>query len=420
MAIISSLYTGVSGLTSNGAAIAVIGDNIANANTVGFKASNASFGDILSSTMTSSAGNYQVGRGSQLLGVSADFTQGAFQTTENGLDLAVDGSGFFIVNDPDNASYYTRAGQFDISKEGYLVNPEGYKVQGYQTDSAGNITPALGDLPLSSAYIQPSTTKEATISANLDAGAVAPDPLINPFSSSDSDSYNFSTSITLYDSLGNARNENLYFVKSATAGTWDVYAPGSTSGNSAIGSLVFDVNGNIDTAVPGNTGSLDATFDYGAGLTIGGLGAGSELFDLSEFSQYTASSTILTQYQDGYPSGSLRNVSIDPNGVISGRFSNGKTKALGQIALATFQNQNGLFKSGNNLFKSSLDSGQASVGTPATGQYGKVLSSSLELSNVDLTREFVKLITIQRGFQANSKIITTSDEMLTDLLNTKR
>lgn len=420
MAIISSLYTGVSGLSSNGAAIAVIGDNIANANTIGFKASSASFGDILSSTMVSSTGNYQIGRGSQLLGVSADFTQGAFQTTDNGLDMAVDGSGFFIVNDPDNASFYTRAGQFDISKEGYLVNPEGYKVQGYQADSMGNITPTLGDLPLSSAYIQPSTTKEATITANLDAGAVAPDPLINPFSSSDSDSYNFSTSVTLYDSLGNARNVNLYFVKSATAGTWDVYAPGSTSGNSAIGSLVFDVNGNIDTSVPGNTGSLDATFDYGAGLTIGGLGAGSELFDMSDFSQYTASSTILTQYQDGYPSGSLRNVSIDPNGVISGRFSNGKTKALGQVALATFQNQNGLFKSGNNLFKTSLDSGQASVGTPGAGQYGTVLSSSLELSNVDLTREFVKMITIQRGFQANSKIITTSDEMLTDLLNTKR
>lgn len=413
--LISSLYTGVSGLSTNGSAMAVIGDNIANANTVGFKASDASFGDILSSTMASSSGNYQIGRGSQLMGVSADFSQGSFQTTENGLDLAIDGSGFFIVSDSSGATYYTRDGQFDISKEGYLVNAEGYKVQGYQADSSGNITATLGEISLSSAYIQPSATTEATISANLDAGAVAPDPLINPFSASDSDSYNFSIGITLYDSLGNANEENLYFVK--TAAGWDVYAPDSTSGSTAIGNLTFDSSGNLTSS-----GLLDASFDYsssGAGV-VGGLGAGSELFDLSSFTQYATSSTANSLDQDGYPSGSLTNVTISSSGLIEGQFSNGKTKALGQIALATFQNQTGLYKSGNNLYAATLDSGQASVGIPGIGQYGTVLSSSLELSNVDLTAEFVKMITLQRGFQANSKIITTSDEMLSDLLNTKR
>lgn len=412
MAIISSLYTGVSGLSANGTAMSIIGDNIANSNTVGFKASRASFGDILSQNLVGSSGTFQIGRGAMLTGVSPVFTQGSFQTTESGLDMAIDGDGFFMVKDPNGANFYTRAGQFSVDRDGYLVNPEGYKVQGYLASQQGTITGGVGDISLSSSFIPPVASTGAAITANLNAADSVPS--VAPFDPSDSATYNFSTGITLYDSLGNGHMENVYFVKTG-AGTWDVYAPGSTSGMASIGNLAFDSGGNLTAPVGGK---LNATFDYsasGAG-TIGGIG----FFDFNSASQYAASSTILSQSQDGYPSGSLRSVSVDQSGIMTGLFSNGMTRAVGQVALANFQNPNGLTKYGRNLYASNLDSGQATIGTPGTGGYGRVLSNSLELSNVDLAREFVDMITAQRGFQANSKVITTSDDMLSDLINLKR
>jgi flagellar hook protein FlgE len=410
MAIISSLYTGVSGLSANGIAMSIIGDNIANVNTVGFKASRASFGDILSQNLTGASGTFQIGRGAMLTGVSPVFTQGSFQTTDSGLDMAIDGDGFFIVKDGNGASFYTRAGQFSVDRDGYLVNPEGYRIQGYGASLSGTITGAVGDISLSSSFIAPVASTQATITANLDAAESIPAGAFDP---NDSTTYNFGTGITLYDSLGNGHTENVYFVK--TAAGWDVYAPGSTSGMAAIGSLTFDAGGNLTAG-----GSMDAEFDYtasGAGV-IGGPGSG--FFDFSSATQYASASTVLSQSQNGYASGSLRSVSADQNGLLTGLFSNGMTRPIGQIALANFQNPAGLTKYGRNLYAANLDSGQATVGAPGSGGYGRVLSNSLELSNVDLAREFVDMITVQRGFQANSRVVTTSDEMLADLINLKR
>lgn len=401
MAIISSLYTGVSGLSANGTAMSIIGDNIANTNTVGFKASRASFGDILSQNLVGSSGEFQIGRGAMLMEVSPVFTQGSFQTTDSGLDMAIDGDGFFMVKDPNGANFYTRAGHFSVDKNGYLVNPQGYKVQGYLASQQGTITGGVGEISLSSSFIPPVASTKADITANLNASDALP---AIPFDPTDSASYNFSTGITIYDSLGDGHMENLYFRKTGV-GTWDVYAPGSTSGNTAVGSLAFDANGNLTAGSP-----VSATFSY----------SGAVSFDLSSSTQYASASTILSQNQNGYPSGALKSVSINQTGIVNGLFSNGMTRAVGQIALANFQNLNGLTKYGGNLYAANLDSGQATIGVPGTGGYGRVLSNSLELSNVDLAREFVDMITIQRGYQANSKIITTSDEMLADLINLKR
>ncbi len=408
MAIISSLYTGVSGLSANGTAMSIIGDNIANTNTVGFKAGRASFGDVLSQNLVGSSGEYQIGRGTMLTSVSPIFTQGSFQSTESGLDMAIDGDGFFVVKDTANsASYYTRAGQFSVDKSGYLVNPEGYRVQGYLASSQGAITSSVGDMSLSTSFIAPTASANVTISANLDAG-VPIIPAATLFDPTDPGSYNFSTGLTVYDALGSGHLESVYFRKTAAGppSTWDVYAPGSTAGTASIGALTFDASGNLTGGSP-----ISANFSY---LT------GALSFDLGSATQYAAASTILSQSSDGYPSGSLTSVSINQDGLLTGLFSNGMTRGIGQVALGKFQNPNGLTKYGRNLYAANLDSGQATIGAPGSGGYGRTLSNSLELSNVDIAREFVNMITVQRGFQANSRIITTSDEMLSDLINLKR
>lgn len=407
MAIISSLYTGVSGLAANGTAMSIIGDNIANTNTVGFKSGRASFGDVLSQNLVGSSGEYQIGRGTMLTSVSPVFTQGSFQSTESGLDMAIDGDGFFAVNDTaNNATYYTRAGQFSVDKSGYLVNPEEYRVQGYLASSTGAITSGLGDMSLSTSFIAPTASTNVTIGANLDAGASI---LVPAFDPADPLSYNFSTGITVYDALGNGAIESVYFRKTAAGppSTWDVHAPGSTLGNASIGTLTFDASGNLTGGSP-----LSANFVS--------LNGGALSFDLGTATQYAAPSTILSQSSDGYPSGSLTSVSINQDGLLTGLFSNGMTRGIGQVALGKFQNPNGLTKYGRNLYAANLDSGQATIGAPGSGGYGRTLSNSLELSNVDIAREFVNMITVQRAFQANSRIITTSDEMLSDLINLKR
>lgn len=411
MSIVSSLYTGISGLSANGTAMSIIGDNIANTNTVGFKSGRASFGDVLSQNLVGSAGNVQIGRGVMLTGVDQVFTQGSFQSTESGLDIAIDGDGFFLVKDAaNNGTYYTRAGQFNVDKSGFLVNPEGYRVQGYQASATGAITSSLGDLSLSSTFIAPIASTIATVSANLDAGSSI---IVPPFNPADPTTYNFSTGITIYDSLGQGHLENAYFRKTAVGppSTWNVYAPGSTAGNAAIGALTFDAVGQLTGGSP-----IAANFAYLGGPLSFDFGLGTS----SAATQYAAPSAVLSQSSNGYPSGSLTSVSIDQSGLITGLFSNGITRGIGEIALGKFQNPNGLMKYGRNLYVANLDSGQATVGAPGTGGYGRTLSNSLELSNVDIAREFVNMITAQRGFQASSKIITTSDEMMSDIINLKR
>jgi len=411
---LTAMYSAISGLNANGVSLSVIGDNIANMNTIGFKGSRIAFADILSQSLTGISGNNQVGRGVMVSDISPLFTQGSFETTANVLDLAVDGDGFFIVND-NGANYYTRAGQFSVDKDGYLVNPEGLRLQGYQYSAAGLPTSVIGDINIAAVNSPPNATANAVMTVNLDSreSTTGPFDINNPQTTS-----NFSASMTIYDTLGNPHLVTTYYTKTG-ANTWDynIVTETDTAGTLGViasGTLQFDDTGAL-TAPAG--GTYSATFDFspwGAG------NAQAVTFDISGMTQYGAESATIFLSQDGYTAGSLSNLAISEDGVITGIFTNGQTRAMSQIALARFSSPTGLTKMGRNLYGESNESGTVIVGQPSTSGNGRILSNTLELSNVDLAEEFVKMISSQRGFQANSRVITTSDELMLELVNLKR
>lgn len=426
----NGLFSGVSGLNSNGTALSVIGNNIANVNTVGFKKSTVTFADILSATGVQGG---SVGRGSFVQDVSTDFSQGSFQNTTSVLDLGIDGNGFFQVASPSGSRLYTRAGKFSVNSGGLVVTPDGYTLQGYVADGNGNLSATIGDMNVSSTQSAPNSTTSIEINTNLDSreSLLGAFDVTNPANTS-----NFSTAITVYDSLGNAHPVTVYFRKSieAPAGnTWEWFGvvSGSDNANSALdeiqanGTLTFTNTGalNTESAITYPTGGFDFTggaalnqaiaFDFGRSIAEGTTG-------LVDTIQFGSPSSVVFQSQDGYSAGSLQSISVNQDGVITGLFTNGQTRVLSQIVLAIFNSDVGLFKLGDNKYGESFDSGQPIVGAPNAAGRGRVLSSSLELSNVDLAEEFVTLIMAQRGFQANSRIITVTDEMMAELVNLKR
>ncbi len=426
----SSLFTGVSGMYAHGTALSVIGDNVANMNTVGFKSSRAAFGDILSQQV----GHSQVGRGVQLTDVSPIFTQGAFENTSNVFDMAVDGDGLFMINDGGGA-FYTRQGQFNVDKNGDVVNPSGHQLQGYLYNTTGTQTNVIGDINVAAINSPPNPTLNVSLTSNLDSRETIPAAfdVNNPDSTS-----NYSSSLTVYDSLGNGHVIELYFRKSAVAATgntweWFSVVNGNDSASAATeiqaqGTLGFDNSGRLDTesavAYPLASGGFDFNglaapgqaidFDFGTSITTDG-GSG-----LDGATQYGNDSSTAFQDQDGYSSGSMMEITIGPDGIITGIFTNGQTRGIAQVAIAKFISPTGLTKVGKGLYAESVESGQALIGTPGTSGTGQVIANSLEMSNVDLAEEFVKMIMAQRGFQANSRVISTSDELLVELVNLKR
>lgn len=429
---LTSLYTAITGMGANGSSLSVIGDNISNMNTVGFKASRVAFGDVLSQTITGVSGSSQVGRGVFVSDISPLFTQGSFETTASALDLAIDGDGFFMVQE-NGARYYTRAGQFNIDKNGYIVNPDNLILQGYLADAGGNISGAIGDLRIASTQSPALMTSQANLAVNIDATAAIPAAAFTldgngDGTQNDPANYNFSTTITVYDSQGGAHEVTAYFVKTA-ANAWDVNYVHQDPANpnllvlAGTQTLAFDPNGalvddNSGTPINFNFGPSVAApqaiqFNYGTGTAEGGTGSDAT-------TQFAASFSVLALSQNGYSAGSLKNVIISEDGIVTGVFTNGQTRSIGQVALARFVAPTGLTKLGRNLYSESIDSGQPIVGMPVTSGLGRVLANSLELSNVDLAEEFVKMISSQRGFQANSRIITTTDELMQELVNLKR
>jgi flagellar hook protein FlgE len=426
---LTSLFTAVSGMNANGTALSVIGDNVANMNTTGFKTSRAAFADILAQQV----GEGQIGRGVRMNSVSPTFTQGTFENTANVLDLAVDGEGMFIMEDS-SGTYYSRAGQFSIDKDGFVVNPSSQRLQGYLFNQSGTATSGLGDINLSSLNSAPTATTDITIAANLDSRESIP---VAAFDVNDpNNTSNFSSSITIYDSLGNSHVVDIYFRKSVelpTGNTWQWYTVvGSTdtfSGNTEVqanGTITFNNNGYLDTESPvtfpgggfnftgGAAANQTIAFDFGTSITTDG-GAGQD-----GTVQYGSQSATMFQNQDGYSSGALKNIVIDQDGTMTGIFTNGQTRGVAQVALAKFLAPHALTKMGRNLFAESTNSGQPLISIPGTSGTGTVLSNTLEQSNVDLAEEFVKLILHQRGFQANSRMISTSDELMMELVNLKR
>lgn len=414
---LTSLFAAVSGLNAFGNALSVTGNNIANLSTIGYKSQKATFSDLVTSSLGGSSGSNQIGRGVFTGAVLSQYTQGSLSTSGNGLDMAVDGNGFFRVRNNDNAIFYTRAGQFRVDKDGKIVDPNGNFLQGYQANTSGVISGTLSDITLSNAISAPQATDEAEVVANLNASSTAPS---TTFSASDPDTFNFSTSLTVYDSLGNSHSLNLYFRKTASS-TWVMYhrldgtsTAGTTDGAAQPTTLTFNTAG----AMTSPAAALD--IDYTAAQVGNGAAAMSIALTITDITQFGAPNSVSEITQNGFASGSIAGTSIDTSGVITGRFTNGQVRTLAQVALSRFTNPDGLSRSGKNLLAETNASGQPTTSAPNTGGTGRVLSGSLELSNVDLGEEFIDMISAQRGFQANSRVITTTDDLLQELVNLRR
>ncbi len=427
MSILSSFNTGVTGLNAAGSAMGVIGDNIANAGTNGFKSSRAEFQDMLASSLKGIDGGDQMGSGAKLAHITPQFTQGTITRTQNITDIAINGNGFFQVDAPFGKGY-TRDGAFHFDKEGYMVNGDGYKVNGFQPDEKGNITNKMGAIKLGNTNIAATPTSEIKMSMNLDSreNVMVFDPK-NPDKTS-----NFNTSVTVYDNVGTARLVTMYYNKTADGANWDYHAmvDGADAAGGKVGEMVemasgslrFNQKGTLEEEVKGknsfnfNKGALanqQINFDFGKSVKEGGTG-------LDASTQFGSKSTVARHSQDGSSAATLASMSFNDNGILTAVYDNGKQMELGQVTVAKFEDNEGLFKTGKNLFKETRKSGQAALGKPGADGRGEVLAKSIEQSNVDIANEFIGLMAAQRNFQANTRTITTADQMLQEVLNIKR
>lgn len=425
--------TGLSGLNASSKNLEVIGNNVANASTVGFKTSQAQFADVFAASLAGS-GASQVGIGTKLSTVAQQFTQGNISVSNNTLDVAINGKGFFVLSN-NGAQTYSRNGQFQLDKEGYIVTSGGLNLQGYQVDSTGGVTGALGDLRLNTADIPPNPTAIASPLVNLDSRSTVPTggafpatltavvPATTPptYVQPTTDMYNSSTSTTIFDSLGNPHVATLFFSKSAAAGTWDVHGivdGGSYNGGDvlAFDQLVFDTSGNL-TSPAGPPIGLGTAQTIGWDATMGVDVAQTFNLNFNGSTQFGSPFGVNALTQDGYASGRLAGFSIGSDGLVQGRYTNGQTNTLGQVALANFANPQGLQPMGDNQWAENPASGQALIGAPGTSSLGVLQSGAVEESNVDLTAELVAMIVAQRAYQANAQTIKTQDAVLQTLVN---
>ena len=408
MSLSTAMYSGLSGLNSYGEAMSVVGDNIANLNTTGFKYSSVHFEDLMAQLIPTGSGPGQVGRGSRISEVSTIWAQGSLENSADDVDVAITGTGFLITKDALNQNlFYTRDGNFSLDNDGYLINAHGYRVQGKAIDpTTGTPAGVDTDIVLSQNYSAPRASTLVDMVMNLNANAAV------------GDYYN--SAMTVYDNLGNVHTLDMRYTKNA-ANTWGV--GGTLDGT--------DITGNITDQ--GGGGPSDMTFDTNGTMTAGGLYA----VDLSGYNigavnlnlrgtaggsstQYAASSVTNYASQDGYGPGFLQRISINNEGIITGSYSNGQNIPQYQLTLARFNSPGKLRREGSNQYTETQDSGVPLTGAPGTNGLGKINSNSLEQSNVDLGNEFVHMILYQRAFQANSRIITTTDTMMEEVLSLKR
>ena len=387
-----SLYSGISGLTAHQKMLDVTGNNIANVNTAGFKSSAVQFQDTLSQMVgggSAPAGQVggknpaQIGLGVQMAGISTNFAQGSTQSTGKGTDLMISGDGFFVTSRA-GQTMYTRAGNFDLDMAGNLVTPDGSLVQGWTAvNGVVQTGGAVGGISLSGQTIAPArATTESVMGGNLPAEAEVGDKLARE--------------IQIYDANGGSSKLSVTFTR--TAAGWNA-AAAIEGGASANTGLAF-TNGVL-------TG--------GGTLAVGGI-----TVDMTSLTGFTGMTSVAAKTQNGSAAGTLESFSIGADGMITGSFSNGAKIAVAQLAMATFDNPGGLEKAGGTSYTAGVNSGNAVIGTGGGAGFGTISSGSLEMSNVDLSQEFTNLIIAQRGFQANSRIITTSDSVLEELVNLKR
>jgi len=415
--------TAVSGINAATADLGVIGNNIANSSTTGFKSSRAEFADVYATSLLGAGGN-AIGKGVSLSGVTQEFTQGNISFTNNALDLAINGNGFFLLSD-DGAAQYTRAGNFQVDREGFLVSNEGHRLQAFEVNSVGEVTGQPGDLQLDTSLIDPNPTALAELTANLDSREVPPpvpfggpyDAFAVPPTAPDPDSYNATTSTTIYDGLGNAHVMSTYYVKDATSNTWEVHTLVDGVTTSGPDMLTFQSNGKFDPS----TLPVEVTISGWNPLNEAGLPTGADSQDMtismSSFTQFGAEFAVSSMVQDGYTTGQLHGLEIDDTGVVFARYTNGQARALGQVAIAGFANPNGLQPLGDTSWAETFSSGSATLGAPGSSGLGVLQSGALEGSNVDITQQLVDMIVAQRNFQANAQVIQTEDTITQTVIN---
>ena len=403
-----SFQQGLSGLNAASNNLATIGNNVANASTIGFKSARAEFADVFSQSLSGGAGS-KVGIGVTMAAARQQFSQGNIITTANPLDLAINGSGFFRLSS-NGATTYSRNGQFSLDNNGYIVNNSGAHLTGYQADAAGLISASTpSDLRLSLGNLAPQPTSAASMSLNLDSRA---DIKSAPFNVTDPASYNSSTGMTVFDSQGNAQTLTVYFRKTA-ANTWSVYGAANgaaLNGNAPIGTLPFGADGKMAANVVMSP-SITLTNGADSPLTF------PITFPRDTMTQFGVNFAASELTQNGYTTGRIAGFSIGESGVILGRYTNGQTRAQGQVVLADFVNPQSLASLGNNQWAETMESGVSLVASPGSGSLGTLQSSALEEANVDLTEELVNMITAQRIYQANAQTIRTQDQVLQTLVN---
>lgn len=425
-----SFQHGLSGLSVASSNLDTIGNNIANANTSGYKLSTVQFSDVFTNSMGGAGGKNQIGIGTTVAAVSQEFSQGNISKTNNPLDIAINGGGFFRMSNAGEVSY-SRSGQFHVDNKGFVVNSQNLNLMGYMPDAAGNIVHSeTSNLKISTADINPKVTTTFSAGFNLDSRTVSP-AVLPAFDATDPATYASSTSGTVFDSLGGSHLLTLFFQKTPASGEWNAFATvdGATASGVPVGvdlgagaglpqTLTFDTNGVLTT--PAAPLSASISLD----LIATNLGTSNNAttplifdLDLTKATQFGGNFGVNSLSQDGSSSGRLAGFSTSNDGIISGNYTNGETRNLGQLALANFSNPQGLTPRGNGLWSESSASGTALIGAPGTGSLGVLQASAVEDSNVDLTTQLVNMITAQRAYQANAKTIETQDAVLQTLVN---
>ena len=403
---------GLSGLNAASKNLDVIGNNVANSGTVGFKQSQAQFADAYANSLTG-GGGANVGIGTKLAQVAQQFTQGNITATNNPLDIAINGGGFFRV-DNNGVATYQRNGQFQLDRLGFIVNSSGAKLTGYTVNASGVLLAgAPTPLSIDTSDLTPRGTSEVNAVLNLNSGSTVP-PLA--FDLTNPATFNHSTAVSVFDSLGNSQTLQTFYVKTTTPpgapSVWRVYAAsdGTLINTAPVPTLTFSASGLLTTTMPLAPISVPAT-------ATGATTPFPVRFDFTGTTQFGSAFSVNTLNQNGYASGRLAGFNIGADGIVQGRYTNGQTAVLGQVVLANFANPNGLQPLGDNQWAETSTSGSPLVGIPKSGSLGVLQSSAVEDSNVDLTAELVNLIVAQRAYQANAQTIKTQDSVLQTLVN---
>lgn len=397
----------LSGLNAASADLGVTANNVANVNTTGFKMSRAEFSEVFA-VGTQSVSSSAAGSGVRLSAIAQQFTQGNIDFTDNALDLAIGGEGFFVLSDG-GARSYTRAGAFGVNNEGFVVNAQGARLQAYPFAGSGLFnTGTPQDLQLTIGANPPTATTRANFGINLPANA--PPPANPVFDASDPSSFNHTTSVTVYDSLGAAHTATVYFIKDAVPNTWNTEIEIEGNAVAGAGQIVFNPDGSLLTPA----GGLMPLAPYNPGTGASDIAMS---LDFSTASQFGENFGVNSLSQDGFTTGRLTGVSVDSEGIVFARFTNGQSTSLGKLALANFISPQGLQQLGDTAWGESFQSGDALLGEAGTASFGNIQSGALESSNVDLTAQLVQMITAQRNFQANAQMISTADTVTQTVIN---